>query len=173
MKFEFIDHYQLSANVLDDIISLKASVWDYSSNAHREWIKNNLEDQDIHLVLYDDADKLVGYLNIVELLVNHEESFGIGNVCISPSLQGQKLGLLLMSLAKYYIRVKNKKGYLLCKDRVSAFYKKCGWRRYTGQIKREDGEELNCNLFFLPSTKFEALSEMDCNSGDLTLSRTF
>lgn len=70
MEFEFIQHKSVSEDMLQQIISLKNMLWCYPYESHVKWIQENLRPDDLHLVLYD-KDKLIGYVNLVNLNLTH------------------------------------------------------------------------------------------------------
>lgn len=128
MRFDFIRHNNIDKRLVDEIIKLKNKVWIYPYSSHLKWMEENIDSDDVHLLLWDDAD-LIGYMNIVNLK-GSLEAWGIGNVVISPDRHGQKLGLLLMNLCDYFLSITDLPGILICKERLIGFYRKCGWSKF-------------------------------------------
>lgn len=142
-SFKVIKNSRLSEEKLKEIVEIKNQSWQYPFESQVKWLKNNLFDNDLHLLMYN-GNSLVGYLDIVEVSVkigeNTEEMLGIGNVCVDKSYLKQGLGKKLVLRANEEIKKKNKKGVLLCQESLVGFYKKCGWSvvRYdTLEIKEE------------------------------------
>lgn len=132
MRFEFIEHQALSYKIIEAIICLKDKVWHYSFSSHLEWLKNNIRKGDIHLLLWNKED-LIGYLNLIRLH-GSIEAWGIGNVVVDPTMQGCNLGLLLLNLCDYYLADTKLPGVLICKNRVKAFYSRCGWKEFMKDV---------------------------------------
>lgn len=119
----------LSDDILMEIISIKSTAWPYTTDQHKNWIKSNLKDEDLHVLLYSN-NEVMAYLNLVniELKINDNltQGFGIGNVC---SLQkGKGVGSKLMTLVYEFLSSKNKVSLLFCKFSLVGFYKKHGWK---------------------------------------------
>lgn len=136
MHFDFIKHHDINSSALEAIIRLKNRVWPYPYYTHEEWIRSNIREEDMHLLLWSEKE-LIGYLN----LVNVEGSitgWGIGNVVVSPDRQGENIGLLLMNLCDYYLASTHSIGMLICKDKVLGFYTRCGWKLYDKDVYIRD-----------------------------------
>lgn len=125
----FIDHKQLSQTILDEIIGVKSVAWPYSYQEQYQWIKNNLKDSDIHVLLYSDK-KLIAYLNLVEIDVQFDsvnyKGFGIGNVCAAE--KGKGWGKVLIDMVNNYLMDCDAVGLLFCKEPLVKFYTNCEWR---------------------------------------------
>lgn len=73
MKLRLILHYQLTEQDLEKIVSLKKIHWNYSTEEHKNWIDNNINKDDIHVLMIEN-EVLVGYLNLIqtEVILNNE-----------------------------------------------------------------------------------------------------
>lgn len=129
MKLRLILHCQLTEQDLEKIVSLKKKHWNYSTEEHQNWINNNINKDDIHVLMIEN-EVLVGYLNLIqtEVILNNEIHFflGIGNVC---SLEkGLGYGRELLIGMQKYLFENNFKGVLFCKDKLVGFYSRFGWK---------------------------------------------
>ena len=151
-NFEIIKNSRLPEEKLKEIIKLKNQSWQYPFSSQKNWIKNNLCDEDVHLLMYNE-NRLVGYLDIVEVSVSLDdktiEMLGIGNVCVDKSFLKQGLGKKLVLRANQEITNKNKTGVLLCHENLVAFYKKCGWSLVKYSKLKINQEENSCYIMFL------------------------
>ena len=124
----YIQHSKLTQSLLEEIIKVKTAAWSYSFDEHCEWIKNNLKNSDIHVLLYDGKIALA-YINLIEIDVNVDHvklnGFGIGNVCAIEKGKGWGKELILQ-VNKYLIE-NNKAGLLFCKDKLVKFYMENEW----------------------------------------------
>lgn len=138
MKFEFIKHSNCNPNNITEICKIKNQYWVYSIEEQKKWLNNNISKDDFHVLLYEDTNKLVGYLSLVLINVKFEdhveEMYGVGSVCVDENNRGEKLGYLLMKLVDFFLYKKNKKGILLCKNSLVEFYEKCNWIQYTNKV---------------------------------------
>lgn len=85
-SYKLVKHNDADASVFNRVIALKQNAWPYPRESQLAWMKENLKDDDIHVILTQD-DKDVAYLNMVNVncLINGVNSrcAGIGNVCSS------------------------------------------------------------------------------------------
>ncbi len=138
MNFDFIKHSDCSGNILDEICGLKKQHWDYPLDAQREWLQENIADDDVHLLIRNNQGCLIAYLSLVGVKVSHNndvfDMLGIGSVCVDKKHTGQHLGLLLMNLVDFCLKKNKKQGILLCSDGLVDFYAKCGWCLFKGDV---------------------------------------
>lgn len=139
MKISFIKHSQLDESILLEIINLKNQHWKFSIDQHKQWIKMNLVCEDYHLLLKDDENNLIAYLNLISVKITTEGkkeilALGVGNVCVEITQEKTGMGLLLIHIANYFIKNNNMQGLLLCKESLEGFYKKAGWTTFEGQL---------------------------------------
>ncbi len=129
-EFVAIPNKDLSCGTLSEIIELKQQYWNYPYDSQVNWIRENLQDNDTHILFYR-ASKLVAYLNLINLHVEIDgikcNMLGVGNVCVALNQRGQGFGKELMSYANKEILRSKKIGLLLCHDNLIPFYQKAGW----------------------------------------------
>ena len=129
MNVKYLFHNKIEEKELHSIIEIKSIAWPYSFENQSKWIKNNINNEDIHVLLLDENDTVVAYLNMIsidfEINGKIHSGLGIGNVCASKKGSGN--GTILMQEINRYF-VENKKiGLLFCKEGLLSFYKKQGW----------------------------------------------
>jgi hypothetical protein len=122
-------HSDTTEEDLREIIKIKSVAWPYTYDEHKQWMKDNLNDSVIHVLLSKD-NIYVAYLNLirVDLLINGKssEGLGVGNVCSVE--RGKGWGRELMMLVDSFIEQSNKVGLLFCKEELVGFYTKCHWQ---------------------------------------------
>lgn len=83
-SLKYLRHDQITSNIIDKIIKVKSVAWDFDYESQKDWIKYNLKDADIHILLFQN-EKVIAYLNLIELDINVDalnyKAYGIGNVC--------------------------------------------------------------------------------------------
>lgn len=151
VKFEFCKHSDLSSDYVKKIIELKSIHWNYTFEQQISWMKNNLMKDDIHVLMLDN-EELVGYMNLVNVIVNincgNRNFLGIGNVCSRNKFSG--LGSKLLIGANEYLTQNDKNGILLCKDNLVGFYEKFEWQLIDKKnIISEDFKYINVMIFNL------------------------
>lgn len=127
-NISFIKHADLSSNKLKDICELKSVAWPHSIESQLNWIKSNISDNDIHVILSDE-NVFLAYLNLINIncVVDGEivNGFGIGNVCSRE--QGLGYGSILMKAINNYLIENKMVGVLFCKSKLIEFYRKFDW----------------------------------------------
>lgn len=130
-KIEFIEHEQIEEKQLKQIVALKMQHWPYTVDEQKKWISLNLNDNDIHICIYQKR-ALIAYLNlaVVNMEIDGENvpTYGIGNVCVDKRYNGLGWGKLLMASANLYLKEKKRVGVLLCKEKLLPFYMQSGWK---------------------------------------------
>lgn len=123
-----VNQKNISEQQLLEICNIKSVFGDYGIDSQKRWIINNLEEDDIHFLLYED-EVLVAYLNLVnvQIFINGYAytGYGIGNVCSKE--KGSGLGTKILSRLNEFLLKTNKLGYLFCKENLMSFYLKNGW----------------------------------------------
>lgn len=142
LKYKEILHQDITPEVLHEICDLKDQSWTYGQENQLNWIEENINDNDLHVLGYQ--NKLISYANLVERDVNLSgnallNALGIGNICISKEDQGKGLGNNLMKTINILLLKKDKVGLLFCKDLLVPFYQKNDWTLI-------DSEKLGDNL---------------------------
>jgi len=146
MKYlvEVVSNKGITSSKLDEIVTLKMQHWNYTRDEHLSWIKSNLVDNDYHLLLNDEANYILAYLNLVNVIVSYDscstEYVGIGNVCVDLRSNTRGYGMLLMNFANFYLKQLGRQGILLCKKELDVFYQKVGWRIYEGNCMIGENE---------------------------------
>lgn len=147
MKEEFIviKHSELDKSILDEIIRLKQQHWCYPYESQKEWIKNTLEADAIHLLLRIDKT-FIAYLSIrnIGIFVDDKQitGKGVGNVCVDKRFQKYGFGKKLIEKANEIILARKDMGILLCRPHLISFYEKCGWNEV-----KYDNLEINKKAF--------------------------
>lgn len=130
MKVVILSHKNIDIKVLNDIIEIKNVAWSYSVEQHKQWIRENIKDKDLHILLYSDVE-LVGYCNLVvvncevEDYKDKQEFYGVGNVCTKYAGKGD--GKFLMEAINTYLTSNDLFGVLFCKESLVMFYEKFNW----------------------------------------------
>ncbi|WP_445720475.1 hypothetical protein, partial [Flavobacterium sp.] len=129
MNIRFIIHKDITENELLNVIKIKSKVWPYSLDNQLIWIKENIKDDDIHVLLSDENNIFKAYLNLIEIVLEFNKElisgFGIGNVCALE--KGKGWGKKLMKLTNSYLEINKKMGLLFCKSNLIKFYTDSNW----------------------------------------------
>ena len=129
--FTVLKNDQLSKKHINDIVLLKQQHWNYPVESQIRWLKDNIRDDDSHLLFYDES-RLIAYLNLVKIEIDIDglkfHAKGIGNVCVDKELHGQGLGNKIVVKANEILLETNYKGFLLCHPQLVNFYLKAGWK---------------------------------------------
>lgn len=137
-KIRFVEASKITEDMIDEIIRIKQYYWHYSYEQHKKWIRDNIDENEYHLIILSSKNEGVAYLNIVRININYngikEEVMGVGNVCVDTKYSSQGIGQLLMSVCNYYLDSFDKKAILLCKEHLVKFYEKSGWLKYDGKV---------------------------------------
>lgn len=146
---KIFQHAGIADKDLHQIAKIKSLRWNYSEEEHLQWMKDNLLENDHHLLMFSNDD-LVGYANLFEIKVNVNNQsailIGIGNVCTSES--GNGYGEILMKNINEIIMTQNRNGVLLCKDHLVPYYEKYEWKLVDKDaVKSEQYREINMMLF--------------------------
>lgn len=148
----------------DHIITLKNQYWEYPYDSQRKWIEDNLSNDDIHMLLFEETCA-VAYLSVCHLtcIIDGKKGFacGIGSVCVKDTVKGKGYGRKIIEAANKEIISQKKSGFLLCHSALIPFYKKCGWREcrfgkvmINNKIFEESVMCINCNLDTLNLIEF-------------------
>ncbi len=124
----YIQHDKLTQPLLDEIINVKTAAWSYSYDEHYKWIKSNLKNSDIHVLLYD-GNTALAYINLIEIQLDIDlvelNGFGVGNVCAIE--KGKGWGKELILRVNKFLIENNKVGLLFCKNELIKFYIENRW----------------------------------------------
>ena len=125
---DIVKQKDISEQELLEVCKIKSVFGNYSIDSQKQWIMNNLKDDDKHFLLYKD-DVLVAYLNLIDIQIlingNSLSVYGIGNVCSKES--GNGFGSKILSRLNEFLRSVSMPGYLFCKQNLISFYSKNGW----------------------------------------------
>ncbi|KUF42857.1 hypothetical protein AS361_05700 [Myroides marinus] len=130
MEIVIKEHSELSENLLLEIIEIKKVAWTYTTEQHLKWIKENLEEDDLHILLFS-SDELIGYSNLVRVesevdsCISTIQFYGLGNVC--TKYVGKGHGRLLLEGINDLLIKRKEHGVLFCKVDLVCFYEKVGW----------------------------------------------
>lgn len=123
-----VKHADIRQPELDEIIGLKSIAWPYPYDRQLDWIRKNLRDDDLHLLLYK-SEIAIGYLNLrsIDIAINTTvvRAFGVGNVCVKD--RGKGYGKELMIQSNELIKKSGNVGLLFCKQHFVEFYQKVDW----------------------------------------------
>lgn len=128
LNIKILNNEEIPTELLDTIISIKSTAWKYTKKEQINWIKNNLNINDFHVLLYDKGEA-ISYLNLVSTNVFIDEQLtpilGVGNVCTSKT--GQGYGGEILRLTSLFLKKNNIIGLLFCKENLVKFYNKFNW----------------------------------------------
>lgn len=163
-----ISNKEITNELLNKIIELKKSHWNHDFDSQLKWLKNNLVEDDRHILILDENNALVAYMNMINLLItnnigNTEEMFGIGNVCVCNTYKNKGLGTVLMSVCSFYLNLYNKNGILLCKESLKNFYLKNNWKNFSFLYTIKNELQENNLLFFRDSSFFDGKIDINRN----------
>lgn len=174
MTVRFISNKDISLIDINRIIAIKNEHWPHNYDSQIMWLRQNLYDDDVHLLLSDGL-QLLAYLNIVRVNARMDSKtismIGIGNVCVEKSREHSGMGRLIIGEFNSYVEDMNAIGVLLCKSHLVEFYKKCGWK----EIKPNKVSVANVkfqNHIMVYSSDSETLDYL-CNAYELEIDRNF
>ena len=129
VKLTLIPNSELSNRQLEEIIKIKSIAWNYNFDQQLAWIRQNLKESDLH-VLLSTEDKNLAYLNLIEIEVKIDgflkKGYGIGNVCSCEKNRGW--GKEIMARTNSYLAKDNRIGLLFCKKTLVNFYYLNSWK---------------------------------------------
>lgn len=147
-EIKLIRHQNVTEQDIKEVVDLKSKQWNFSLDKQMLWIKNNIKNSDLHMLLLLDG-KSVAYLNLIDidLIVNgiSEKGLGIGNVCAIE--KGKGYGFELMKEANKIISNLNQTGLLFCKEPLLKFYDSLGWEELAPKSYKVKGDNLNVMVF--------------------------
>lgn len=119
----------MNDELLLTICQIKSKAWPYNLESQIKWMKDHLIDEDKHVLLYDEGNVLVAYLNLVaiQFTLNNRvfSGLGLGNVCAADKKKG--FGGELIKAANKYLLSSNCICMLFCKRELINFYIKYNW----------------------------------------------
>ena len=124
-----MEHKNITEKELQEIIQIKSIVWPYSEKEQLEWIKNNINENDVHVLLTSPEDRIIAYANLINIYVriNNQDHFalGIGNVCAYE--KGKGYGKVLLQFVNEFLLQNHKIGLLFCSKKLIKFYRLNRW----------------------------------------------
>ncbi|WP_417613357.1 GNAT family N-acetyltransferase [Owenweeksia hongkongensis] len=155
LNIKFIKHKSITEEELDDVITVKSSAWPYPRFSQLNWIKTNLKDEDIHLLIKKN-ELPVAYLNLIsiDLEIDKEKirSYGLGNVCVLK--KGEGMGKTLMYLVNDLIKKEKKIGLLFCKKSLIKFYNQFGWEHVEKNKLKSSFDDKDIETMVYNSNRF-------------------
>ncbi|WP_373219450.1 GNAT family N-acetyltransferase [Ruminococcus sp. 5_1_39BFAA] len=163
LNWNVVEHKDLSGKTRNSIAELKNQHWSYGIKSQIDWMNKNIQADDYHLLGVDSSGVLRAYLTLVHIQVKYDgkddDALGIGGVSVDKSVEHSGIGKQLVSVANAYIKKKGKMGLLLCKDRLTEFYKKCEWVNVDCKIAYVDGQTFeNVVMIYPHELKCESIS---------------
>lgn len=130
MNIKIIRNSEVDNKTLQKICNIKSISWEYSFEEQKKWIRDNLTENDTH-VLLENKGVFVAYLNLVQIKLSNKNgrtfrAIGIGNVCVITQNKGY--GSTLIKLINEHFIAENKIGVLFCKKDLVNFYLKNGFK---------------------------------------------
>ena len=123
-------HSKLSEKELNDIACLKDQHWPHGLESQKNWIAQNFEDQDVHIILYQEETPVAyASLNVICCKIDFDQEvvLGLGGVCVTKAFQKQGYGKQIVEHANAYITAGQRPGLLLCHKELTSFYNRYGW----------------------------------------------
>jgi dTDP-4-amino-4,6-dideoxygalactose transaminase len=113
-----VKHLDLILKERMDLIELKKQFWNYDIESQKKWIKENVKDNDRHILLYKE-NVLIGYGLIMERSCKI-----IDGIIIDEKYRGKGYGGILLKNIMGKIR---NNGFLLCEEQNVKYYEKYDW----------------------------------------------
>jgi len=158
LNIKFLTHKETNEFYLKKIVNIKMQHWEYNIEENLDWINKNIGEEDYHLLIENENDEVMAYLNLVNLdfFLNERISndyLGLGNVCVDKRMIGMGLGIFLIQVANFQLRQLKKIGCLLCKPNLNGFYEIAGWNKYEGPLYFGN-EKIGSSIYFtqIPET---------------------
>ena len=132
-----IKNKNISKIILNKIIKLKSEEWNFSKKIQLKWFKFNLQDEDLHNLLYLDKN-LIGYTCLRERVfflkskikkIYYFDTFIITKKYRSITVNKKKLSDILMRLNTKKINEKHSLAILVCNQNLVKFYKRHNWKK--------------------------------------------
>ena len=152
---EVILHSNLDRENLNNIVQLKKQEWNYNINSQKKWIKNNIKNNDIHILLKLDS-KIIGYtmLRILKKnnFSNNKKIIYFDTHIIEKKFRGKKISFFLMQEAIKQIKKRKVLAILRCKKKLEKYYKNYKWEIENKYVKFNDNKKLTSMIY--PKSKF-------------------
>ena len=149
MIINFIRHKEISNELLTEIAIIKKYHWKYTIEEHLNWMKENLDLNDIHVLMKDENSELIAYLNLVNISITLNEIendfLGLGNVCVNEKKRGY--GSILLKNVNGFLRTNKIRGAVLCKDLLIPFYRINDWKHVEKSKTSTNLQNINICVF--------------------------
>ena len=136
MTFKTKFQKKINKNFLDKIIHLKRQEWNCNYKSQRNWIRNNLLQDDIHVTL-EYKKKLIGYTMLRDrLMLSSNKSlkkiYFFDTHIIDKKFRGKLINnihpsKILMDNISNFLKRKKRVAFLLCKKNLIKYYKSNNW----------------------------------------------
>ena len=135
MKVRKIYTQKINKDLLNSIILLKKSHWNFSYTSQLSWFNKNSFKNDIHFLFFLKKE-LMGYVHLGERthLITNKKNITkkskyilFRNLIINKKYRNRGIGSKIMLSVNNYLKKIKKKSFLICKKKVINFYKKNGW----------------------------------------------
>lgn len=158
---KYFTHSSLTEELLDLIIIVKSVAWRFSYDSQRSWITENIKNDDVHVLLFED-DVPLAYMNLVKIDIQLDSKsnsgYGIGNVCAVQ--KGKGWGKVLLLSVNDYLKCNNHIGLLFCKEALVKYYSNSNWILIENEKlnMKNISEDVKCMMysenFFFKTLKF-------------------
>lgn len=127
-ELEIIRHNDILFRDLLRAVAVKNVAWPHQVESQVKWIIDNMQPDDMHVFLTENGeDKAYMTLSPVTATVNGEDSPFMGVGCVCAAHPGNGGGKLLVETVNKYLKERNYKGLLFCKENLIKFYSKYDW----------------------------------------------
>lgn len=161
---EVILHSDLNMKNLNDIIQLKKQEWQYEINSQKKWIKNKIQNNDLHILLKLN-NKTIGYTMLRILRKNgfskYKKIIYFDTHIIEKTLRGKNISSFLMQEAIKQINKKKTLAILRCNKKLKKYYRNYKWKDVSKYIKFNDNKKLTSMVY--PISKFRKKDFIDFN----------
>tara|TARA_B100000780_G_C20965869_1_gene385608 strand:+ start:149 stop:673 length:525 start_codon:yes stop_codon:yes gene_type:complete len=126
---------KINNDLLNSIILLKKSHWNFSYASQLSWFKKNSFKNDIHFLFFLKKE-LIGYVHLGKrtYFTTSEKKITIKSkyilfrsLIINKKYQNTGIGSKIMLSVNNYLKKIKKRSFLICKKKVINFYKKNSW----------------------------------------------
>ena len=126
---------KINNDLLNSIILLKKSHWNFSYTSQLSWFKKNSFKNDIHFLLFLKKE-LIGYVHLGKrtYFTTSKKNITIKskyilfrNLIINKKYRNTGVGSKIMLSVNNYLKKIKKRSFLICKKKAINFYKKNSW----------------------------------------------
>ena len=154
LRWKIIKHSEISKDNKLLIAGIKNEHWPYGLDSQLKWMNEHIRGDDLHFMGTDKYGLLQAYLTVVRIFVSigndKKQAFGVGGVCVDKNVEHSGYGRELMSVVNEYLQEERIEGFLLCKDKLIDFYKKCNWKKIYFKEAFIEGKPYLYNIMTFP-----------------------